>query len=101
MLREVLRTRAAVRYCVGQICTAFTVLRDADTPAELRGTTISRDEVKIYLGIRPRGKKLVALYSQPMSDISLSQSPVPLRAEDSCLVSKELESCDWFPRWVG
>lgn len=58
MLQEVLRTiHATMRYRVGQICTAFTVLRDADIPGELRGTTIPRCKMKFSLGIRPKKKK--------------------------------------------
>jgi len=45
---------------VGQICTAFTVLRDADIPTELRATTVPRHKMKLSLGIRPEVGNLVA-----------------------------------------
>lgn len=57
MLQEVVRTtNATVRYCGEQISIFFTVLADADVPAELRGTEISKYKMKFSLGIRPAEK---------------------------------------------
>lgn len=57
MLQEVVRTtNATVRYCGEQISIFFTVLTDADVPAELRGTKISKYKTKFSLGIRPAEK---------------------------------------------